>query len=101
VGVAGWLGGVGGGGAGGFCANATGTRSPIATASSTKIRMRGFTDLFLGRERLSRKFIGLRFRADGSGDMVFAYGQMIFAIINFTFSLNTPNELTLLYRPGW
>jgi len=46
----------GGAGAGGFCANATGTRSPIASASSTKMRMRGFTDLFLGRERLSNKF---------------------------------------------
>ena len=56
MGVAGWLGGVGGGGAGGFCANATGTRRPIASASWTKMRMRGLTELFLGRERLSRKF---------------------------------------------
>jgi hypothetical protein len=46
----------GGAGAGGFCANATGTRSPIASASSTKVRVRGFTDLLLGRERQSHKF---------------------------------------------
>jgi hypothetical protein len=46
----------GGAGAGGFCANATDARSPIASASSTKMRIRGFTDLFLGRERLSHKF---------------------------------------------
>jgi hypothetical protein len=49
-------GGAEGGGAGGFCAEATGTRSPIASASSTKMRMSGFVDLFLGRVRLSRKF---------------------------------------------
>ena len=57
VGLPGWVGDVGGGGAGarGFCANATGTRSPTASASSTKMRMRGFTDPFLGRKRLSRK----------------------------------------------
>lgn len=46
----------GGAGAGGFCANATGTKSPIASASSTKMRMRVFIDLFLGRKRLSCKF---------------------------------------------
>jgi hypothetical protein len=46
--------------------------------------------------------IALRFRADGSGDMVFGYGQTIFAMINFTFSMNTLNELTLIYQysPG-
>ena len=46
----------GGAGAGGFCANATGPRSPIASASWTKVRMRGFTDLLLGRARQGRKF---------------------------------------------
>jgi hypothetical protein len=46
--------------------------------------------------------IALRFRADGSGDMAFGYGQVIFAIINFAFSLNTSNELTFTYQdsPG-
>jgi hypothetical protein len=46
--------------------------------------------------------IGLRFRADGSGDMVFGYGQTIHAKINFRFSLRTTNELTLIYQdsPG-
>jgi hypothetical protein len=46
--------------------------------------------------------IYLRFRADGSGDMVFAALQMIHAVINFRFSLETPNELTLIYQdsPG-
>jgi len=39
---------VGGGGAGGFCANATGTRRPIARPISMKMRMRALTDLFLG-----------------------------------------------------
>lgn len=37
----------------------------------------------------------LRFRADDSGDMVFGYGQTVFAKVNFRFSLNTSNELTL------
>jgi hypothetical protein len=46
----------GGEGAGGFCANPTGTKSPIASASSTKMRMCVFIDLFLGRKRLSCKF---------------------------------------------
>jgi hypothetical protein len=46
----------GGEGAGGLCANATGTRSPIASPSWTKMRMRGFIGLILARERLSRKF---------------------------------------------
>ena len=41
-------GGVEGGGAGaGFCANAAGTRSPIVSASPTKMRKRRCTDLFL------------------------------------------------------
>lgn len=42
--------------------------------------------------------IFLRFRADGSGDMVFGYGQTIFAKVNFRFSLNTLNELTFIYQ---
>jgi hypothetical protein len=46
----------GGAGAGGFCASVTGTRSGIASASTAKMRMRGFTDLFRGREHQSRKF---------------------------------------------
>ena len=37
----------GGAGAGGFCANAAGTRSPIVSASPTKMRKRRCTDLFL------------------------------------------------------
>jgi hypothetical protein len=46
--------------------------------------------------------IGLRFRADGSGDMVFSRLQIVRAEINFRFSLQTPNELTLTYQasPG-
>jgi hypothetical protein len=44
--------------------------------------------------------IGLRFRADGSGDMVFARLQIVRAKINFGFSLRTPNELTLIYQPS-
>ena len=46
--------------------------------------------------------IYLRFRTDGSGDMVLAGLQMIHAVINFTFSLETTNELTLIYQdsPG-
>jgi hypothetical protein len=46
--------------------------------------------------------IGLRFRADGSGDMVFGSCQTIHAEINFRFSLETTNELTLIYQdsPG-
>jgi len=42
--------------------------------------------------------IGLRFRTDGSGDMVFARLQIVRAVINFRFSLQTPNELTLIYQ---
>jgi len=42
--------------------------------------------------------IYLRFRADGSGDMVLGYGQAIIAKIKFGFSLNTPNELALMYQ---
>ena len=38
----------GGAGDGGFCANATGARRPIPSASPTRMRMRGFTHLFLG-----------------------------------------------------
>ena len=37
----------GGAGAGGFCGNAAGTRSPIVSASPTKMRKRRCTDLFL------------------------------------------------------
>ena len=48
----------GGAGAGGFCANATGTRSPIVSASSTKTRILGFTDLFLGRKVLKPNLVG-------------------------------------------
>src|SRR6266849_4448763 len=54
-GVAGRLGGVEGG-AGGFCANVTGSRSGTASASKANIRMQWLIDLFLGRERPSRKF---------------------------------------------
>jgi hypothetical protein len=42
--------------------------------------------------------IGLRFRADGSGDMVFERLQIVRAEIKFSFSLQTPNELTLIYH---
>ena len=42
--------------------------------------------------------IGLRFRADGSGDIVFARIQIVRAEIKFRFSLQTPNELTLIYH---
>jgi hypothetical protein len=46
--------------------------------------------------------IGLRFRADGSGDMVFGSLQMVHAVINFKFSLQTTHELILIYQdsPG-
>ena len=42
--------------------------------------------------------IGLRFRADGSGDMVFTRIQIVRAAINLSFLLQEPNELTLIYR---
>lgn len=42
--------------------------------------------------------IGLRFRVDGSGDMVFARLQIVRAEIKFRFSLQIPNELTLIYH---
>ena len=42
--------------------------------------------------------IGLRFRADGSGDMVFGRLQIVRAEIKFRFSLQTPNELALIYH---
>lgn len=47
--------------------------------------------------------IGLRFRTDGSGDTVFARLQIVRAEIKFRFSLQTPNELTLIYHDaiGW
>lgn len=41
--------------------------------------------------------IGLRFRTDGSGDMVFARIQIVRAQIKFRFSLQAPNELVLTY----
>jgi hypothetical protein len=42
--------------------------------------------------------IGLSFRTTGSSDMVFGYGQTIYAKINFRFSVNAPNELELIYQ---
>jgi hypothetical protein len=42
--------------------------------------------------------IGLRFWADGSGDMVFERLQVVRAEIKFRFSLQTPSELTLIYH---
>ena len=42
--------------------------------------------------------IGLRFRADGSGDMVFDRLQILRAEIKFRFSLQAPHELTLIYQ---
>ena len=42
--------------------------------------------------------IGLRFRADGSGDMVFERLQILRAEIEFSFTLQEPNELILIYR---
>ena len=42
--------------------------------------------------------IGVRFRADGSGDMVFARLQVLRAEINFRFTLQKPYELILLYQ---
>lgn len=42
--------------------------------------------------------IGLRFRTDGSGDMVFARLQIVRAEIKFTFLLRIPNELALTYH---
>lgn len=42
--------------------------------------------------------IGLRFRSDGSGDMVFARLQILRAEIRFRFSLQASNELTLIYH---
>jgi hypothetical protein len=42
--------------------------------------------------------IGLQFRADGSGDIVFARIQIVRAEIKFRFSLQSPNELTLIYH---
>jgi hypothetical protein len=44
--------------------------------------------------------IGLRFWADGSGDMVFDRLQILRAEINFSFTLREPNELILIYRPS-
>ena len=44
--------------------------------------------------------IGLRFRADGSGDMVFSRLQILRAEINFSFTLQEPNELVLIYLPS-
>jgi hypothetical protein len=50
MGFPGWVGEVGagferGGGGAGFCANATGTISPMVTAKAAKMRIRGFTIL--------------------------------------------------------
>ena len=42
--------------------------------------------------------VALRFREDSSGDMMFGYGQTVFAKINFRFSLNTSNDLTFVYQ---
>ena len=42
--------------------------------------------------------IGLTFRADGFGDMVFARLQILRAEIRFRFSLQASNELTLIYH---
>lgn len=46
--------------------------------------------------------IGLRFRADGQGDMVLARLQIVRAEIDFRFSLQTSSELMLTYQasPG-
>jgi hypothetical protein len=46
--------------------------------------------------------IGVRFGPDGSGDMVFGYGQTIYAKVSFRFSLSPFGELTLTYQdsPG-
>ena len=42
--------------------------------------------------------IGLRFRRDGSGDMVFSRLQVTRADIKFRFLLQPPNELKLIYQ---
>src|SRR5260370_40451876 len=58
--VAGWPGVVEGGGlgAGGFCANPTGTRSPIASANSVKMRALGCIDLFQGENVSTANLVG-------------------------------------------
>jgi len=48
--VGGWGVGLGGGGAGGFCAQAvTGARNPIARSNEAKMGRRRITDLYQGR----------------------------------------------------
>ena len=42
--------------------------------------------------------IGLRFRPDGSGDMAFSRLQILRAEINFSFTLQEPSVLTLIYQ---
>jgi len=42
--------------------------------------------------------IGLRFRVDGSGEMVFSRLQIPRADIDFSFTLREPNELILVYQ---
>jgi hypothetical protein len=51
-------GGGGGAGAGGFCATVTGTRSDIAGASTTKMRMRWLIDRCLEKKRLKPQILG-------------------------------------------
>jgi len=51
-------GGGGGAGAGGFCAKAGSTRSPIAKASFRKLRDRGCMDLFQGENVSTANLVG-------------------------------------------
>jgi hypothetical protein len=99
----------GGAGAGGFCANATGPRSPIASASSTKVRMRGFTDLLLGRARQSRKFSaqvsssqgldgGLPKRMSATGWISLMLGALCSAVPNLDDSGPRTTELGCCYQ---
>lgn len=44
--------------AGGFCANAGSTRSPIANASFTKMRANGCMDLFQGENASAANLVG-------------------------------------------
>jgi len=91
----------GGAGAGGFCANATGPRSPIASASSAKVRMRGFTDPLLGRARQSRKFsaqVSSSQGLDGGFRISLLLGAVCSAVPNLDDSGPRTTELGCCYQ---
>lgn len=54
--LVGWDDGGGAGVGAGFCANALGARSPMASASCTRMRLRSVTYPFTGTEGLRRGF---------------------------------------------